>query len=708
MRQVLQNYRTGELIVAEVPVPKVRPGTLLVRTTASVLSAGTERQILSLARQGLLGKARARPDLVKQLLDKARREGVLATVREALLRLDSPTPLGYSSAGVIVDVGAGVKGWQPDDRGACAGAAFANHAEFAVVPATLCVPLPDGVPFETGAFASLGAIAMQGIRQAAVEAGAWVAVIGLGLIGQLTIQLLRGAGCRVLGVDLASDRLVLAKAHGADLVATPADAAAYARAAGVETDAVIITATTTSNAPIVLAGELARPRGVVVMVGVTGMEIPRRSFWEKELQFRLSKAMGPGSDDPPTARWVGHPRVRWTARDNLEAVVSQMARGHLRVDQLITVRFPIAQARGAYRLLQEGRGVLGIVLTYPGSPEVQRVVPLSVPVSRTARAVVRVGIIGAGLFGRTTLLPALRAISGVQVRAVATATGLTAQHVAAAAGAAYATSDPDALLADDRIDAVIIATRHDQHAALTVRALRAGKHVFVEKPPALTIADLAEILAAARSAAGVFAVGFNRRFAPLVRVLREVIGEASVLVVCRANAGEISDDHWVHDPREGGGRVLSEGCHFVDLVQYLTAARPVRVFAQGQPGAASAAITLELDDGSVGVVAFSGQGDRAFPRERVEVFGPQLAAALDEYRRLEVVRAGRRTVRRRLESAKGYREELDVWIRAVRGQTAPPAVEDPLLATLATLQALASLRSGRPEPVGLELLQPGT
>jgi predicted dehydrogenase/NADPH:quinone reductase-like Zn-dependent oxidoreductase len=729
MKQVVLSPRTGALDVAEVPLPQVRRGTVLVRNAASVVSAGTERLVIELAGKSLVGKARARPDLVREALNKVRRDGLRTTLREALLRLDRPVPLGYSCAGVVADVGEAVAGVRIGDRVACAGATWAVHAEMALVPEDHCIPLPEAVSFEAGAFAMIGGIALHGVRRAAVAPGNVVAVIGLGLLGQLAVQLLKQAGCRVIGQDIAPVRVALARTLGADsAVSTPDDArAAVAGLTGrAGADAVIITAATPSNVPVELAADLARDRGRVVMVGTTGMTIPRRPYWEKELSFLLSRSSVP--------------------TDNIDFVAA-IAAGAVRVEPLITHRFPIERAGEAYALIR-GRvraPHLGVVLEYPGRDiggRTQALTPAiraarggtAVPAAgfpHTARAdtpaqsagagTVTVGVIGCGLFGQTVLLPALRAIRGIRLRTVATQSGLSARHLGERLGFERCTTDVQEVLMDPEIQAVVIATRNDTHASLAAESLRRGKDVFVEKPLALSALELRVVTQAHADSGRVLVVGFNRRYSPVVKSLKDFLGPRRPLAMTyRVNAGEVPRDHWVHDAREGGGRWLGEGGHFIDVLQYLIGADPIEVFARlstagtaapsASPEASAGATltaTLTFGDGSTAAVIYADGADRADSRERLEVYGAGIAATLEDNRRLTLVRGGRVRREGRAEAARGYREELLAWIAAVRGTTAPPVAISVYAAnTLAGLAALESLRTGKPVPVDAASIMP--
>ena len=720
MKQILLSPRSGELEIAEVPVPRVRAGMVLVHNAVSVVSSGTERQVLDLAGKSLIGKARARPDLVRDVVSKIRRDGLQTTIRESLSRLESPHPLGYSSAGSVLDVGAEVTDLKRGDRVACAGAGWAAHAEVVVVPRPLCAQLPPGVSVEAGAFGMLGAIALHGTRRAGVGLGDVVVVLGLGIVGQLMVQLLRAAGCRVVAYDLMPARVTLANTLGTDHAVATADelgAAVLHVTAGIGADAVIVAASTESSTPLELAADLARPRGTVVMVGTTGMQVPRRAFWEKELTLRLSKASGPGSEEEEyerRGRDYPAPYVRWTAGRNMAAFLDEVARGAVRVDPLITHRFPIERASEAYELIRGNTPEhhLGVLLTYSDRPPVGHTLVLRKPAATQKAGNLRIGVIGGGLFAQTVLLPALREVPGVGFRSIATATGASSRHVADRQGFEICTTDYREVLDDPDVDAVVIATRNDQHAALAAAALRSGKSVFVEKPLALTPGDVRAVVAAYQAAPRVLTVGFNRRYSPLVRdVKRFVAGGRPLVLTYRVNAGSIPADHWVYDPIEGGGRWLGEGGHFVDLLQYLTDADPVEVFTHriALPGTAgeSVVVSLRFGDGSAATIAYVDGADRAASRERLEVFGQGLTCTIEDFQHAVLARAGRVRRIRRWEAARGYREELTAWVRAARGEApAPVAIETYTANAACCFAVLESARTGTPVAVDVAAVMP--
>ena len=723
MKQLLSSPATGVAEVADVPAPRLSAGMVLVRTAASLVSAGTERSSVEFSRKSLLAKARSRPDLVRKVLDKAATDGVLSALSAARTRLDQPTALGYSSAGVVIGVGEGVDGFRVGDPVACAGGGYASHAEIVRIPVNLVAPVPVGVPLEQAAFATVGAIGLHGLRVAEPQIGETVAVIGLGLIGLMVVQMAKASGCRVVGIDLDPRRVELARALGADLALEgggPATAdAVRALTGGLGVDAALVPAATASSDPVALAAELCRDRGRVVVVGAVGMDLPRPPFYEKELSFRVSRSYGPGRYDPLYEEaGVDYPAgyVRWTENRNLRAVVDLIAEGKLRIEPLISHRIPIADGARAYQVITGSDPSLGVLLTYPEGPAdpgddrpSQRVDRVAGAASGAAAGGPGVGLIGAGLFATSTLLPAIQAAGGFRMVGVATATGVSGHHVAKKYGFGFATTDDREVLADPAVQLVAILTRHDLHARQIVAALAAGKHVFCEKPPALDEAELSDVVRAHDRAAGrLLAVGYNRRFAPMAAKLREVaagLGEP-ILAHVRVNAGPLPASHWLHDPAIGGGRIVGEACHFVDLLSFLTGALPVRVSASGLPDGGryrqdNVSLTLDFADGSVGTIAYVAAGDRAMGKERVELFGGGVSAALDDWRTLEVYRAGKADKdKSRLRQDKGHQAEWQAIRRALEAGGAPPIALESLIATsLATFAAVRALKSGRSESV---------
>ncbi len=714
MKQLLQNMRDGKTVVEEVPVPTPRRGQALVRVAASLVSAGTERMVVSFAEKSLVGKARSRPDLVRQVLDKARREGLLTTVRAAFNRLDQPMALGYSSAGTIVALGEGMDGFQVGQRVACAGGGYAVHAEYNLVPRNLLTPLPEEVDFEAAAFTTLGAIALHGFRLAEPQVGERVAVIGLGLLGLLTVQIAAAAGCRVLGIDTNSQRVALAGQFGLPACARElAEERAQAFTAGLGFDSVIICADTTANDPVELAGAIARDRARVVATGAVGLTFPRKVYFEKELSFVNSRSYGPGRYDAAYEEEgqdypIGY--VRWTEGRNFTAVVELMQSGKLDVAPLITHRFPIEQAASAYEVItgKAGEPFLGVLLAYP-QDDVAPASRVTFPVQRAApSAGVKLGVLGAGLYANATLLPVIQKIKEVELVGIASAGGLHAQHAARKFGFAYAASSDEEVLNDPQVNTVAILTRHDSHADLVVRGLQAGKHVFVEKPLALDEEQLSAIVDQLRQAQGnILLAGFNRRFAPLAHDLQAFLSQRSEALHAhfRVNAGHIPLSHWVHDPAQGGGRIIGEACHFVDLLTFLVGQPPASVYAAALPDGGrysrdNVSMTFTFPDGSLGVVDYLANGDRSLPKERLEVFCGGRVAMLDDFRSLELVRDGKRTVRRLSAQDKGWRDEWQAFSAAITQGGQPPIPYEQLVGvTRATFAAVESLRVGGLVPV---------
>jgi len=675
MQQILQDLRQGQTRVETVPVPLVRPGHLLIRTRNSLVSAGTERMLLEFGRANFIDKARQQPDKVRQVLDKLRTDGIGPTMRAVLAKLDKPIPLGYSNAGVVVEVGPGVTRFQVGDRVVSNG----QHAEFVCVPENLCARIPDGVSDEAAAFTVVAAIGLQGIRLVQPTLGETVAVTGLGLIGLLSVQLLRANGCRVLGIDLDPARAALAREFGADTCVPSAgeDPLEVARRVtdGRGVDAVVITASTPSNEPVHQAAQMCRQRGRIVLVGVTGLQLSRADFYEKELSFQVSCSYGPGRYDPAYEE-EGHDYplgfVRWTEQRNFEAVLGLLATGQLEAGRLVSDRVPIADAAAGYERLATSNP-LAILLQYPAGDAAPLVRTVSLgggaPVGAPSGAIPipiapegaptgastgppRVAVIGAGNYASQVLVPALAA-TPARLHTLVSAAGVSGVQAGRKHGFAQAGTDALAAIRDPAVEAVVIATRHDSHATLAVEALAQGKHVFVEKPLAIDRGQLAAIVAAYEAAAPVAAggaggrpilmVGFNRRFAPHVVRLRQLlagVAEPAVFVMT-VNAGEIPPDHWTQSASEGGGRIVGEGCHFVDLLRHLAGAPITRTRAArlgAAPGIAvrddKAVITLEFANGALGTIHYVANGHRSFPKERLEVFCRGAVLQLDNFRRL--------------------------------------------------------------------------
>lgn len=714
MKQVTQRPRDGEVAVKEVPPPVLRPGWVLVANSCSLISAGTERSKIEMGDKNLLQKARARPDLARKVVDRARIEGVGSAIRAARERLDTLAPLGYSSAGVVERVGANVPGIVPGQRVACAGAGWANHAELVAVPRNLIARVPDGVSLEDAAYATVGAIAMHGVRQAEAALGERVGVIGLGLVGQLAVRILTAAGCAPIGIDLDSEAVELAKIDGPHMFRRDRpdlEAAVMAATDDLGLDAVLVCAATRSTDPLELASRLARERARLVVVGDVPVSVPRALLYDKELELRLSRSYGPGRYDRDYEEH-GHDLppayVRWTEQRNLQAFLDLIGRGHLNPSALTTHRFPVDRAAEAYTLLTSADSEhrpFGVLLDYPGRPRTEARPAASETHRRTQRrrpGRVGVGVIGAGAFARARLLPVLRG-AGAELIAVTTSTGLSAADVAERFGVRTAVDDAQEIFDHPDVDAVIIATRHSSHAALAAAALRAGKAVFVEKPLALDELGVNEIEEALGNHGEVLMVGFNRRFAPLTERLGAALGGTGPHVITvRVNAGPLPPEHWLHDPEDGGGRLLGEACHFVDLIAHLAPGRIASVHAYAAPNlerpievSDSIVAILRFDSGSVGSLVYTGAGDPALPKERVEAHCGGVSAVINDFRSLDVF-AGGKHVRTKRSQDKGHARQIERWLRAVSGDTAAPPPETYLASTRATLALVDSLRTGQP------------
>jgi predicted dehydrogenase/threonine dehydrogenase-like Zn-dependent dehydrogenase len=742
MKQVFQDARNAEITVEEVPAPQLLAGCVLVRTAASLVSAGTDRASSEFAGKNLLQKARMRPDLVRDVLSKISRDGLLATVSTVRRRLDQPSALGYSSSGTVVAVGEGVIDINPGDRVACAGAGHAVHAEFACIPRLLVARIPsDNVSFDEAAFTTLGAVALHGVRNAGAVLGDVVAVIGLGLLGQLTVHILKAAGCCVLGMDISAERAQLALRLGADAVTTSSSGfqdLCQQHSGGHGADAVLITAQSSSNDPIELAGAVARNRAAVVAVGTVAMDIPRRFFYEKELDFRVSRSYGPGRyDSAYEQKGIDYPigYVRWTETRNMEAFLKLLADRKLDLHPLVTHRFLITRAHSAYELItgRTHEPFLGVLISYPqnedGNPT--RQVRLTASASPAAsRKSMKIGLLGAGTFATNTLLPALKRVRGVEMIVICAANGSHARHAAKKFGFRSCTTDAQDILNNLEVNTVAIATRHNLHAEQVIAALKSAKHVFCEKPLCLNEAELREIIAAHdalshdalsnddrsyhdrahnhSSRRQLIMVGFNRRFAPMALRLKKFLQEVKepLALHYRVNAGFLPADHWLNDPQQGGGRILGEVCHFVDFLSFLTGAPPVEVEARSLPNPGrycndNVLCSLRFADGSQGTISYLANGDKSYSKERIEVFGGGSVAVLQDFRRLELVRGGKKRVfRSLLRQDKGHRGEWEAFVKAIQAGAESPIPFREIVSTMLATFALEQSRClGQPVAV---------
>lgn len=705
MKQVLQNLRSGLTEVAELPAPGIGRGGLLIQTRASLISAGTERMLVEFGRSSLLAKARSQPDKVKQVLDKIKTDGLLPTLEAVFNRLDEPLPLGYCNAGVVLSVGAGVTGFAPGDRVVSNG----PHAEIVAVPKNLCAKIPEGVSDEQAAFTVLSSIGLQGIRLAAPALGEKFVVFGLGLIGLVTVQLLQASGCQVLGVDINPDRLKLAEKYGARTINAAAGGDAVIAATdwtgGAGADGVIITASAKTDELIHQAAQCCRKRGRVVLVGVVGLNIRRSDFYEKEISFQVSCSYGPGRyDDAYEQGGQDYPLgfVRWTEGRNFQAVLDALAERRLVVDELITHRFKIEQAAEAYEKVSADRAALGVILEYPQQVEVKPALKVTdQPAAAGKQAVV--GVIGAGNFSKMTLMPAL-AKTSARIAYVADLNTVAATHLARKFAAGQAVSDYQLILQDPAVNAVLIAVGHNLHAKFVCEALSAGKHAFVEKPLAMNQAEVEQILKArAAHPELMVTVGFNRRFSPhIVQAKRLLAGRTEPLAMTfTANAGAIPPNHWVHDPVRGGGRIIGEACHYIDLMVHL-ANSPVRTVAAIRMGEGvpvrddKMSIIIGLADGSVGCVNYFANGSRSYPKEMMDIFSQGRVLRLENFRRLDGWGFGRFRKFKTWRQDKGHAAEFAALAERVASGGAPLIPMDELVnVTLAALAAQTAAVEGR-------------
>jgi predicted dehydrogenase/threonine dehydrogenase-like Zn-dependent dehydrogenase len=721
MKQVVQSAKSGKLSLREVPDPRVRRGHLLVRTKSSLISAGTERMVVQFARKSLAAKAKARPDLVRKVFEKAQRDGIAATIRAVMARLDEPLPLGYSAAAEIVALGEHTEGqFRIGQRVAIAGAGLANHADFNVVPVNLAAPIPDDVNDEEACFGTLGAIALHSVRNLELGLGDFAAVIGAGLVGQLAAQLLELAGVRVAVFDYDAARLDLARYGRAAFTWNLGDgdptAAVMDFTGGHGCDGILIAAATESSEPFTLAAAIARDRAKISLVGVTGTEIPYREFMQKELSVVVSRSYGPGRYDADYEnRGMKYPAgyVPWTETRNLGEVVRRMSRisdHRLAVEPLITHRFPFDRAEDAYALVTERTEPhLGVVLEYgarPEAPTSQLRIPIAVsrgkPQGKQGAGCV-LGVIGAGTFARTVLLPALKSVGDCRLHTIATQRGISAEHSQQSFGFEFSAADEAAVLDNDEINAVLITTPHSNHAALTAAALARGKNVLVEKPLALDRVELNSVIAARNASDAFFQIGFNRRFAPMARTMRDRLAGLAgpKVLLLRINAGALPAESWQNAPEEGNGRILGEVCHFVDLARFLVGA-PIRsvqaAAAETVQGVCDdLTATLSFADGSLATIAYTAKGDTAYSKELFEAYAGGTVMMIDNFRKLTIVADGKaKKTGGGMDQDKGHKAELAAFVKAVAGAGTAPVDEGELIeSSLATIAIGEALRSGQ-------------
>ena len=729
MKQIIQIYRTGKLEIADTPAPMCSSNNLLVRTAASLVSIGTERSMIELGKKSLLGKAKARPDLVKRFIEKAQKEGFYKTFQEALGRLDQSTALGYSSAGFVVEVGGNIHSFVPGDRVACVGAGYASHAEYIKIPAQLCCRIPDGVSFEEASFGMLGIIALNGIRLAKLTFGESVAVIGLGLLGLLSVQLIKAYGGRVIGTDLDQAKIELALRLGADVaVAGPEFLTAcevFSEGNGI--DAVILTVATDSDVPMHTAVDVCRFGGRIVCVGVADIHPRRNEMWHKEIEIVVSRAGGPGTFDPIYEnKGIDYPIgfVRWTENRNLSEFLRLIGEKKVDVRPLISHRFSLEKAEAVYGDILKNKGgpYIGVVLEYPvkgtwSAVSGERVKKLK-PFMNTAGAKgskLSVGVVGAGLFGKALLLPALTKISNFDLHTLSTGSSANTYHTAKKFGFSQCTTDYRRILENKDIQAVVILTPHSLHARMVVEAMKQGKHVFVEKPLCVNEEELMNIRKVHGEHDGQFImVGYNRRFSPHAGKMEEALAKRQdpMVIQYRVNAGFVPADHWVHSEEEGGSRIIGEVCHFVDFMQYLTMSRPVRVYAERVSGnnksivnSDNVVITLKFADGSLGNITYTASGDKAFSREQVEIFCEGMTIISTDFKQTVTYRDGKKQSFKSMSQEMGYREELQHFSDVLTGEASSLiTLNDIFLSTQAVCSINKSIQQNSPVTIALPSL----
>lgn len=717
MRQVIQSGRGGKLELRSVPAPKIQSNTVRVRTLASLISAGTERQMVSFAQSSLVSKARSRPDLVRKIMDKAKRDGVAATLKAVVARLDEPLPLGYSAAGTVLEVGAGLEGkFSVGQLVAMAGIGLANHAELNVIPENLVVPAPDDVSAEEACFSTLCSIALHSVRLISPQLGEFVAVLGAGLVGQLVGQFAKLSGARVIVMDYDAQRLELAKFNGAEAVINLGSSNVAESVLEIThsngCDSIVIAAAAQSSEPFETAAEIARDRATVCLVGITGTDFPYRPFMQKELNIIVSRSYGPGRYDREFEhKHVKYPvgYVRWTETDNLREagrLMSHSAFPRLNISSLITHRFPFAQSVEAYNLvLNGGEPHLGVVLKYDGTDEAPDASHSIVLNSRNRMASGRcvLGVIGAGAFGKVSLLPAFKSDSRVQLHTLVTSRGASAESSGSRLGFVVASTEIQDALQNPEISGLVVLSPHSTHASLVSKALAAGKHVFVEKPLALTHEELQSVADARNESGAFFMVGFNRRFAPYVAEVRQHLRSMSGrnMVQIRVNAGQLPPESWQRDTEEGQGRILGELCHFVDLAMDLVGEHLVSVSAQAAGATRGLCedvdVTLRFADGSLANIFYTALGDTSVSKELIECFKSGTVCQIDNFRKMTITVNGRSVLKKKSQlQDKGHGAQVKAFVDGmISGE--PPVDEQAFInSSLATLLLLDSIRVGRP------------
>jgi predicted dehydrogenase/threonine dehydrogenase-like Zn-dependent dehydrogenase len=722
MKQLTQNIKSGEIKIQEVPPPALFNNAILVKNYFSLISVGTEKTSIDMGKKNMLQKARSRPDDVKKVLQEMKTQGIWATYKKVMGKLDLPKTLGYSSSGIVLAVDSSVENIKPGDRVACAGAGYAVHADVIVVPKNLCVKIPDTVSFEEASYGTVGSIALQGIRQTSPTLGEKIVVIGLGLLGQITVQMLKANGCYVIGVDIDETSVKAALKSGADLglVRTKQDVKSIIMQStdGFGADAVIITAGTGSNDPVELAGEIARERARVVLVGAVGMNFPRTNYYIKELEFKLSRSYGPGRYDYTYEEGgIDYPigYVRWTENRNIQEFISLINQKKVDVKSITTHSFPIDEAEKAYDLIsgEKKEFYLGILLKYEeltAKNKQNLFEPIQISDSiqvKPGKENLYTGFIGVGGHAQSFLLPNIEDSSS-KIAAICDSQGTIAKHIAEKYQVKFCTSNPDDIINDDKINTIFIATRHGSHSDLVTKSLMKDKNIFVEKPLALQIDELNKISAlhdqnVKDGKKPILFVAYNRRFAPLMKEVKNFFKDVKepLVVNYRVNAGFLPKSHWTQDPIDGGGRILGEVCHFVDIVQFLSESNPEKVFAQSiiagndkMTNNDNINITLKMKNGALGIITYLANGDKSVPKERIEITGGNQFAILENFETLYLYKNDKKKVVKGKGLDKGHKNEVREFIEAAKNQKNLIEFENLRITSLTTFKILESLQTG--------------
>ncbi len=707
MKQIIQSYKTGKMEVVEVPIPGCGENGILIQTKSSLVSAGTEKMMIDLAKKSLLGKAKSRPDLVKQVLEKMKKEGFQSTIQKVMTKLDSPVPLGYSCAGEIIMSGKNVMGFSKGDRVACAGAGYANHAEINFIPKNLFTKIPDSVSFEDASFVTVGSIALQGIRQLNPTIGEKIAVIGSGLIGQLTIQLLKANGCNVIAIDINKNKLLLAEEMGADKTALSSDMFSciedYTKGVGV--DGVIITASTKSKQVMTQAGEICRIKGRVIIVGLFPIEIPREIYYKKELECKLSMSYGPGRYDPLyEEQGIDYPisYVRWTEQRNLETIINLIEHKKITPQKLITHKFEFENVHNAYKLLsgESKEPYLGIILNY--AKEIQQSSLINISKEKKISKI-ELALVGAGNFSQSVTLPTLKNLK-INFNTLVDHNSTVLTDIGRKYQFNTISSSMDDILKDELINMVMITTPHNNHAALVMECLRFDKNVFVEKPLAICEEDLEEIKKVYEEYPRQLMVGFNRRFSSHAKKIKEYISNSSTPLIMNyvINAGDIPSEHWVQDPKIGGGRIIGEVCHFLDFLQYISDSKPTSIFAISlktnnmlYKNDDSVQIIISYKNGSIGTITYHAVGDKSLPKEFFEVSAGNKTVKMHNFNITEFYSNGHKSKYRSKKQDKGFTQEYQQFFNSIiNNNPSPISFESLYLTTLSTFRIIESIKTG--------------